>query len=758
MRFYFWLIFALALFSACSNVERDNPADPGSEHYAWRSSSSLAWHSSSSLNVEKKEFTDVRDGKIYKYVQIDNQIWMAENLNYSGPSNDIGKCYNEIPANCDYYGRLYDWRTAMNLEIRYANELWRKDDKNHPGICPNGWRIPNDAEWTTLVSYAGGNVAGTKLKARSGWDSNNGTDDYGFSALPGGMHPMHHTIVANRFGLWWTSTEINPSFAYRNSMGYNYSNVSRGSDYGKNVLLSIRCIKSDVLCNNIEYDTHLKFCFDNEIYDKCNSEVYNPTTAKCKNNILLISKCGDDFFDSETHFCNSNVIYEKCNGETYNPATAKCENDILLTSKCGDDFFDSETHFCNSNVIYGKCNGETYNPATNKCDGSILLTKCGDDFFDPETHFCNSNTTYEKCNGQTFNPATAKCEEGILLTSQCGGVFFNNVTHFCSSNTIYERCNGQTFNPTGQICEDGVVKTPCGLTLYFDEKTEFCHNQQVYPRCNNQTYDPASQKCENNVLLSKCGSDYYNPITQFCIEDSSVYDKCNNKEYDPAKLKCENNTFLKKCGTIWYDTFSKYCVNDNLIDKGEFTDVRDGKKYKYVEIGTQTWMAENLNYNANGSRCYGNNLANCEKYGRLYDWAMALDIPSWWNTNLLGAAIAERVTEICPAGWRLPNLEEWTELVSYAGGNNTAVEKLKTVDHWASALDGTDEFGFSVLPSGSFVNNYFTNVERVAYFWTTTEFNTNIAYSRCIAIGTNPSVDCLYPKISFLSIRCLKND
>jgi len=79
-----------------------------------------------------------------------------------------------------------------------------------------------------------------------------------------------------------------------------------------------------------------------------------------------------------------------------------------------------------------------------------------------------------------------------------------------------------------------------------------------------------------------------------------------------------------------------------------FTDPRDGKVYRTVKIGNQVWMAENLNYDAPGSKCYNNNPANAEKYGRLYDW--------------------ETAKKVCPAGWHLPSNDEWKVLVDFVGG------------------------------------------------------------------------------------------
>jgi uncharacterized protein (TIGR02145 family) len=108
-------------------------------------------------------FTDPRDGKTYRTVKIGEQVWMGENLNYE---TDYSRCYMVDTSYCKRYGRMYQWDTAME-------------------VCPAGWRLPDTSDWNKLVNFVGGKeTAGTKLKSKSpNW---NGTDDYGFSAVPGG--------------------------------------------------------------------------------------------------------------------------------------------------------------------------------------------------------------------------------------------------------------------------------------------------------------------------------------------------------------------------------------------------------------------------------------------------------------------------------------------------------------------------------------------------------------------------------------------
>jgi uncharacterized protein (TIGR02145 family) len=172
-------------------------------------------------------FIDERDGKKYTYVRIGDQTWMAENLNYNAPGSE---CYEYLESNCDTYGKLYDWNTALT-------------------VCPAGWHLPSDAEWTALTDFVGGtSTAGTKLKAVDGWTSYTGItndDKYGFSALPGGFGPSGGIFYdVGLDGGWWSATEYNSSNAYLRDMDYRYEDVYRGND-GKSYLYSVRCMRSN---------------------------------------------------------------------------------------------------------------------------------------------------------------------------------------------------------------------------------------------------------------------------------------------------------------------------------------------------------------------------------------------------------------------------------------------------------------------------------------------------------------------------------
>jgi uncharacterized protein (TIGR02145 family) len=147
---------------------------------------------------------------------------MAENLNFNAAGS---ACYDNNSSNCITYGRLYNWNATMS-------------------VCPSGWRLPTDADWTALTNHVG-TTPGTKLKAASGWNgSGNGTDEFGFSALPGGHGSLHGSSFGSvgNFGEWWSATELNASNAWYRFMGSSLSDVNRGLN-DKSSLFSVRCVK-----------------------------------------------------------------------------------------------------------------------------------------------------------------------------------------------------------------------------------------------------------------------------------------------------------------------------------------------------------------------------------------------------------------------------------------------------------------------------------------------------------------------------------
>jgi len=191
--------------------------------------------------IDGGTFTDSRDNRSYKWVKIGSQTWMAENLRYS--SN--GSCNNYCPT----YGQYYSWTVAMNIEYEYGWNDWIGGDVKHQGICPSGWHLPSYAEVITLTNFVGPSTAGTKLKARNGWKyDGNGTDDFGFSALPGGYLMGGGDQEIGSQGCWWTAT-ANPSTATTNATYAFFWNVSsQYSDFGmqefsKAAQYPVRCVK-----------------------------------------------------------------------------------------------------------------------------------------------------------------------------------------------------------------------------------------------------------------------------------------------------------------------------------------------------------------------------------------------------------------------------------------------------------------------------------------------------------------------------------
>jgi len=238
----FFLFAVLFFFAACTQVERDNPYDPDGVNYMGNQvpgSSAVVY--GESVNYE---------GETYKTVVIGNQTWFQRNLNYEVEGS---RCYEDRDDYCQKYGRLYDWATAMGLDTSCNSYSCSSQIKTkHKGICPTGWHIPNNNEWTTLIKAAAdSSTAGRYLKATSGWNNNgNGQDTYGFAALPGGeggdfSSQSSHFADVGECGVWWSASE-NDYSVFSIDISAKGKSICGDAAYSssslKSHLQSVRCV------------------------------------------------------------------------------------------------------------------------------------------------------------------------------------------------------------------------------------------------------------------------------------------------------------------------------------------------------------------------------------------------------------------------------------------------------------------------------------------------------------------------------------
>lgn len=214
-----------------------------------------------------------------------------------------------------------------------------------------------------------------------------------------------------------------------------------------------------------------------------------------------------------------------------------------------------------------------------------------------------------------------------------------------------------------------------------------------------------------------------------------------------AKLGIDTGVF----SSVISDYSETFPLGRRLLTREEkeiipLVDSRDGQIYDTIKIGNQTWMAENLNYAAGGSRCYDNNSSNCDTYGRLYDGELA--------------------QSVCPNEWHLPSKTEWDTLINHLGGTSVAGGKMKSTALWNPPnTEATNESGFTALPAGYHAPStspYFFNKGNNTIFWSSSrlpfpEFQgSKYGYKLehdVASIGDNTH----YAHAFGLSVRCLED-
>ena len=487
---------------------------------------------------------------------------------------------------------------------------------------------------------------------------------------------------------------------------------------------------------------------------------------------------------------------EECSGKRCKDSSSSAEEDFLSSSseQQGDEDAD-------------KCSGKTYDPATQYCqNGTTIadLATCGTAKYKPEEKYCTKDgevANLVTCGAVKYNPEEKFCADEIYdnVADLCDGKSYDvGKFEVCVSGAVkqYECCGYDGSDLQTFMACISEIETSTFENLY-DPATQYCQDGSTIAdlaTCDTVRYNPTTQYCtkHGNVAdLATCGTAKYNPEEKFCADEylSSVFDLCDGKSYDVGKFEAcvsgavkqyeccgydgsDLQTFMAciseiETGTFehLYDPATQYCQNGttvgDLVSCGtydpatQFCDPRaPGNIYKYVTIGSQTWMAENLNFEAiEGSYCYDDESANCVSYGRLYTWAAAVGKSEEECGYGMRCNFTDTVQGICPEGWHLPSDNEWQTLLTAV---NSAA-KLKANTGWSNDGNGTDDYGFAVKPAGYMSGWYYTGEMENASFWTSTADGVNDGYRVLFSYESNDAEVWYKDKGLGYSVRCVKN-
>lgn len=239
-----WLSFLLTplTLAGCYNSDDENNL------LTWAPATECSTENTNIEDIPQRgTFTDKRDGQVYKYTTINDQVWMAENLRYGDSINSkslIGntQCNNDIPENCEIYGRSYTWAAAIDSVRRFSDTTFSRQ-----GICPENWHLPSSSEWSHMIDFVGGyfgyEKASKELKSTKGWSEDTELhDSYGFSVIP--------TDSAGTRSYFWTSAELSD----RDATGIGFYNEwpsTTIAQFPKRNHFHVRCIQDEIKkCKN----------------------------------------------------------------------------------------------------------------------------------------------------------------------------------------------------------------------------------------------------------------------------------------------------------------------------------------------------------------------------------------------------------------------------------------------------------------------------------------------------------------------------
>ena len=684
--------------SSSSGVNgKSSSSEKGSSSSTGKSSSSVEEESSSSAKWSSSSITFQRIGDLY---------WTTQNVL---AEQEGSKCYFVENG-------INEWNCYYTLDAAKK-------------VCPGESRLPSNADWSYLIEYAGGDSVASKALKSKKWEG--GTNVYGFNVLPLGAYVGSRDRLAGlgQEAFFWSSESLDVSFRTafdRVEMGRD--NIEQGD------MFSVRCVQGSRMCGAVSYDHDSSYCSKEKV-------------------IEALQTCGAALYNPEKSFCyvSKKEIYPLCYDSTGNLAS-----------------YNVTSYFCNEEnkiVAYGFCGGynKAYNPEKEYCDSNYSVQKlkdCGSGDskkkYNPETHICDSH------DGQVYKYVTIG--NGAFRRTWMA----ENLNRETSNSYCYgdkkEHCEkyGRLYTwaaaADAGTCPDGwrlPLKEDFELLFDFvDDSTTVGEKLRSTSGWNGvQGTDdygfnalPSGSKFSGNYNY---GAGTANPQAAFWtsseLSSERAYSMSLNgrdkkaalnkdPQTDALSVRCVKGS-LPKCGQLEYDPAKKFC------------DTRDLQSYKYVTIGSQVWMAENLNYGTqarDGYFCYNGNGLKCKDYGMLYTWNAA--------------------QSVCPVGWHLPTSDEFVTLINFVGGSSAKAKgmlKSKTgwIDDEEKDFSGTDDYGFNAIPAGVRNDNpeKYEGEYKDTYFWASNQMNSENSYFMSLGEHDPNSIVYYGDPGTAMSVRCVRD-
>ncbi len=739
------------------------------------------------------------DGNTYTIAKIGFQTWMTENLKVKhyadgtpipyieeqsewgnmGPTNKAYCFYSNDTSYKNVYGALYTWAATMNGAA--SSHL---NPSGVQGVCPTGWHVPSDVEWKQLEMHLGmtqteadsknwrSTDVGGKMKetGTAHWKSPNtgATNESKFSARPGGSRNSTGAFLNHRLDCYfWSSTDGGGSLPWYRYLGYEHMDIYR-SDYqfyGEGY--SVRCVRDDVAATTpavttaaITSTTETSAQSGGEVTSDGGSAVTargicwstdgNPTLADDR----ATDGSGTGTFSSSLIGLECNTTYYVRAYATNSLGTAYGPQIQFTTSACVIDKPEVTTAMISQVTgVSAQSGGEVTD------EGGAAVTKRGVCWGTSQEPTIDDNPHTEDGSGPgSFTSTLTELEMGTryyvrAYATNSAGTNYGNQTSFYTKDLALV-ITFEITNVTEVSAQGGGNVTDGGGAAVTARGV-----------CWSRSPDP--------TVSDSCTSDG----TGLGIFTSQL------TGLPPSETFYVRAYAVNIAGIAYGDNVT-FTTHESVTTVTDY----DGNEYYTVQIGTQTWMAENLKtkHYADGTLIpyvpldtlweyagrdgkaycyYDNDPMNDTLYGTLYNYAAAM------NGAASSDAIPSGVQGVCPNGWHLPSDAEWKLLETGLGMTQLEADgtlwrgsneggKMKTAGSiWTSPNVGaTNESGFGAIPGGWRHDwGLYSHFGTYAVFWSTTAYSSIEAWHRNLENTYEQVYRNYYDKRGGFSIRCIKD-